>query len=80
MVYAQPGHYPFAYLRHGEGESILVVANPADRAAEVELSVEVLPASQELPEVLWGVVFGLTRHSGSWKIVLPGVSAGIYKF
>ena len=79
VVYAQPGRYPFAYLRRGGGESILVVVNPADRAVEVDLPADALPASQKVPEVLWGAVNGLTRLSDGWKIVLPGVSAGIYK-
>ena len=79
VVYAQPGRYPFAYLRQGAGESILVVVNPADRAVEIDLTADVLPPSPAYPEVLWGVANGLTRHSEGWKIALPGVSAGIYK-
>jgi len=79
VVYARPGRYPFAYLRQGEGESILVVVNPADRPVELELPADVLTATLETPRALWGVSDGLTRTAGGWRITLPGVSAGIYQ-
>jgi glycosidase len=79
VVYAQPGRYPFAFLRQGDGENILVVLNPAGRSVEVDLPVEALPASLETPHRLWGVEGGLARTTTGWKIALPGVSCGVYQ-
>jgi maltose alpha-D-glucosyltransferase/alpha-amylase len=79
VVYAQPMRYPFAYLRQGDGERIVVVINPADRAEEISLPADALPDGAEAPETLWGVEGGLTRTSEGWQITLPGVSAGVYR-
>jgi glycosidase len=79
VVYAKPGRYPFAFLRQDEGETILVVINPANRPVDVDLPVETLPASLAIPRVLWGVEDGLTRMTAGWKITLPGVSCGVYQ-
>lgn len=79
VVYAKPGRYPFAFLRQGDGENILVVLNPANRSAEVDLSVEALPASLKIPHKIWGIEGGLTRTGTGWKIALPGVSSGVYQ-
>ena len=56
-VYAEKNAYPFAYLRTGGGESILVLLNPADReervpfdcAGEVLFSVGGVPANGKIP-------------------------------
>lgn len=79
VVYARPGRYPFAYLRQGEGEQVLVVVNPADRAVEVDLPAEALTSSLEMPKVLWGGEGGLRRTAAGWKITLPAVQAGVYQ-
>lgn len=79
VVYAKPGRYPFAYLRQGDGESIVVVINPADRPVEVNLPVDALPAGLDTPSTAWGEPGGLTRTADGWKINLPGVSGGIYR-
>ena len=79
VVYAKPGRYPFAFLRQGGGESILVVLNPAIRSVEVDLPLDALPASLESPRRLWGVEGGLIRTTAGWKIALPGVSSGVYQ-
>jgi maltose alpha-D-glucosyltransferase/alpha-amylase len=79
VVYAQPMRYPFAYLRQGDGERIVVVINPADRAEEISLPADALPDGAEAPETLWGVEGGLTRTPEGWQITLPGVSAGVYR-
>jgi maltose alpha-D-glucosyltransferase/alpha-amylase len=79
VVYAQPGRYPFAYLRQGGGERLLVALNPANRSVEVDLPLEALPTSLEAPRLLWGVPDGLVRTPAGWKIVLPGVSSGVYQ-
>ena len=78
VVYARPGRYPFAYLRQGGGETILVVINPADRAVEVDVPADAVPAGLAVKQTLWGVENGLARSGDGWKISLPGVSAGIY--
>jgi glycosidase len=79
VVYAKPGRYPFAFLRQGDGENILVVLNPAGRSVEVDLPVEALHANLETPHRLWGVEGGLARTTAGWKIALPGVSSGVYQ-
>ncbi len=79
VVYAMAGHYPFAYLREGGGESILVVVNPAGRPVGVDLPASAIPANLSDPRTLWGVDGGLKHTLTGWKISLPGVSAGIYQ-
>ena len=79
VVYARPGRYPFAFLRQAGDERMVVVINPADRSMEVGLPADALSATQEVPDTIWGVEGGLTRTEEGWKIVLPGVSAGIYQ-
>jgi len=79
VVYARPGRYPFAFMRQGGGERIVVAINPADRPVEVDLPVDALSAIRELPETIWGVEGGLTRSDEGWQIALPGVSGGIYR-
>ncbi len=79
VVYAMPMRYPFAYLRQGGGEQVVVVLNPADRPVEVHLPAEALPAGSSSPTLLWGMEGGFTRTAQGWKITLPGVSGGIYQ-
>jgi maltose alpha-D-glucosyltransferase/alpha-amylase len=79
VVYAQPGRYPFAFLRQGGGETIFVALNPADRSVQADLSGDALAASLEAPRLLWGVEGGLARTTAGWKIALPGVSCGVYR-
>jgi maltose alpha-D-glucosyltransferase/alpha-amylase len=82
-LYAEPGRYPFVYLRRGEGETILVAVNPSERPVEVplpEIEGAALKASS-----LFGYENGLTRDEGAdgkpggWCLRLPGVSAGVYQ-
>lgn len=75
-LYAQPGQYPYAYLRQGGGESVVVALNPADRPVDVSLPADAI-AGKTLTS-LWGVDGGLTRTDEGWKISLPGVSGGMY--
>ena len=79
VVYAQPGHYPFAYLRQGGDERLVVIVNPAGRTVEVDLPAEALPADSTNPHPIWGLTSGLQRTDSGWKIVMTGVSAGIYQ-
>jgi hypothetical protein len=83
VVYAEPGRYPFAFLRQGGGERAVVAINPADRPVAVSLPADALPVDA-LPAnaaacTLWGVEGGLARTAAGWEIALPGVSAGIYQ-
>lgn len=75
VIYAEPGSYPFVYLRsHGE-ERLLVAVNPSSRPVEVPL-----PLSQAASlETLFGIQGGLRKESDHWIIRLPGVSGGVYK-
>lgn len=79
VVYAQPGRYPFVYLRQNGQERILVVINPAGRDVEVDLPAEMLESSLDNPVTLWGVEDGLKRNAAGWKIALPAVQAGVYQ-
>lgn len=79
VVYAQPGRYPFAYLRQGGGERILVVVNPAGKGVEIDLPAEVLESSQENIVTLWGLEGGLKRTAKGWRIALPAASTGVYQ-
>ncbi len=79
VVYAKPGRYPFAFLRRGGDEQIVVVINPADRPVQVRLPADALPPAKMAPDTLWGVEGGLERTAEGWTISLPGVSAGIYR-
>lgn len=79
VVYAKAGRYPFAYLRQGGGESVLVVVNPADRPVEVNLPTDALPANLSEPLTLWGIEGGLNHVKTGWQISLPGVSSGVYQ-
>jgi len=79
VVYARPGRYPFAFVRQGGGERIVVAINPADHPVEVGLPAGALSAKHEVPDTIWGIEGGLTRSDEGWQITLPGVSAGIYQ-
>jgi hypothetical protein len=79
VVYAQPGRYPFAYLRQGGGERILVAVNPAGRHVEVGLPFDALTSSLENPVTLWGEKGGLKRTGTGWQIALPAASTGVYR-
>jgi glycosidase len=77
VVYAQPGQYPFAFLRKSADERVLVVVNPADRAVEVTLRADQLASAA--PRLLWGAQNSLTRTAAGWNLSLPPVSAAIYQ-
>ena len=79
VLYAKPGRYPFVFLRYVDGERIVVAINPADRAVEVTLPADALSATKGVPVTIWGIEGGLTRTEEGWRIVLPGVGAGIYQ-
>ncbi|HTX92539.1 MAG TPA: alpha-amylase family glycosyl hydrolase [Anaerolineales bacterium] len=75
VVYAESGRLPFVFKRSQDGESILVAVNPAERPAEVLLPAGTLSGT---PQTLYGVVGALARQGEGWKLVLPGVSGGVY--
>jgi glycosidase len=75
-LYAEPGKYPFVYLRQGDGERIVVAVNPSERPVEVRLP-ENLEANGRV-ETLYGED-GLKKDAQGWKVSLPGVSAGVWK-
>ena len=76
-LYAEPGRYPFVYLRRGDGETVVVAVNPSDRPVEVSL-----PAIEEAgskPVLLYGHEHGLTPEDDGWCVRLPGISAGVWQ-
>ncbi len=79
VVHAQPGRYPFIYLRQGGDERILVAVNPSDHPVEVDIPGERLASGLEEPVRLWGVENGLRRTEQGWKLSLPAVRTGVYQ-
>lgn len=79
VVYARPGRYPFAYLRQGSGETMVIVVNPAGHAVEVSLPADGPLQGFDAASTVWGIEGGLIRTSEGWKISLPGASGGIYQ-
>lgn len=77
-LFAQPGRYPFVFLREGGGERIVVAINPADRAVEVRLPAGALPAGSAV-KTLWGLEGGLSKAPDGWTVSLPGASGGVYQ-
>lgn len=75
LVYAHPGLYPLIYLRSDEKESFLIVINPSAEAKEA-----LIPAyTKKSTKTIYGPVGILNIEKDSWKIKIPGVSAGIYQ-
>lgn len=70
FVYAEKDMYPFAYIRSGGGERILVIINPADR--EVSFGWE-----QEIKKVIYNFGGEISIEQG--MAVVPACSVGFYK-
>jgi maltose alpha-D-glucosyltransferase/alpha-amylase len=73
-VYAQPNKYPFAFIRVGGGEKLLVIINPSATEATAEIN-GTLKASRKLikgTEVKW------TEASGKTSITIGSESYAIY--
>jgi glycosidase len=79
VVYAQPGRYPFVYLRQSGQERILVAVNPSGQSVEVDLPGELISSSTIKPLALWGVKDSLTQTPNGWRLSLPGVGSGVYQ-
>jgi maltose alpha-D-glucosyltransferase / alpha-amylase len=77
VLYAQAMRYPFAFLRQGGGETIVVALNPADRAVTVDLPADAIPAGPV--KTLWGAQGSLAQTESGWALKLAGVSGGIYQ-
>lgn len=70
FVYAEKNAYPFAYLRTGGGEKILVIINPADR--------EVSFVCRYVPKQSIYSLGGEVSVTGD-RITVPACSAGFYE-
>ncbi len=76
-LYAEGGRYPFVYLRQGKGENIIIAVNPADRPVEVRIPA--VDGAFGPIEPLYGLEDGLKPDGNGWKVILPGISAGVWK-
>lgn len=70
FLYAEKNSYPLAFLRSEADEKILVIINPADRAAEFECGLTSV-------EALYS--FGGEISAKDGKITAPPTSAGYYR-
>lgn len=70
FVYAEKNSYPFAYLRRGEREKILVILNPANRDESFE-------CGYDLKKKIYG--FGGEIFVEGGKVVIPACSVGFYE-
>ncbi len=75
-LFAEPGRYPFVYLRRADGELVLVAVNPSDRPVNV-LVPEIEGAGKQA-SCLYGSESMLVWEENNWRVRLPGVSAGVY--
>ena len=70
FVYAQKNSYPFAYVRTGGGEKILVIVNPANRE-------ESFACSYVIKKTIYG--FGGNISIVDGRAMVPPCSAGFYE-
>lgn len=73
-VYAQPGEYPYVFMRALDGEQVLVVINPS--AEEASATIKGAPAGKL--KLLMGTDANVKSKGGSTTIKIPGRSFAIY--
>jgi maltose alpha-D-glucosyltransferase/alpha-amylase len=74
-VFAEPGRYPFVYLRERRGERFLVALNPPRRPVAVRLDAAAL--GEMRPELARGVA--VSSRAGRSRISMAGASYGIFR-
>jgi maltose alpha-D-glucosyltransferase/alpha-amylase len=74
-VFAEPGRYPFVYLRERRGERFLVALNPPRRP--VAVTVDTAALGEMRCELARGVA--VSSRSGRSRISMAGASYGIFR-
>jgi maltose alpha-D-glucosyltransferase/alpha-amylase len=74
-LFAEPGKYPFVYLRQSGRERFLVALNPPKRP--VAVTVDAPGLAEARPELGRGVK--LSARGGRWRVTMDGVSYGIFR-
>jgi maltose alpha-D-glucosyltransferase/alpha-amylase len=74
-LYAEPGRYPFVYLRQQRRERFLVALNPPKRPVSVRIDAAGLGEMRQ--ELGRGVK--ISKRGGCCEISMSGVSYGIFK-
>jgi maltose alpha-D-glucosyltransferase/alpha-amylase len=75
-LYAKENTYPFVYARTGGGETLLMIFNPAARAASAEFS---FPAGYQKLKLLAGKEIHTTKAGQTLKIEVPSQTYAIYQ-
>jgi maltose alpha-D-glucosyltransferase/alpha-amylase len=75
-LYAEKGAYPFVYSRAGGGETLLLVFNPAARAASAEFE---FPAGFRTLKLLAGKEIQVTKGERTVRIEIPGQTYAVYR-
>jgi len=75
-LYAEKDAYPFVYSRAGGGQSLLMIFNPAARAAAAEFD---FPAGYRTLKLLAGKDVRVTKGERKVKIEVPGQTYAIYR-
>jgi maltose alpha-D-glucosyltransferase/alpha-amylase len=75
-LYAKENTYPFVYARAGGGETLLVILNPAAKAASAEFS---LPVECRELKLMAGKEIHTTKEGPMLKIEVPGQTYAIYQ-
>ncbi len=74
-VFAEPGKYPFVYLRQRRGERFLVALNPARKP--VTVSIDAAGLGEMRSELGRGAT--ISTRGGRCRISMAGVSYGIFR-
>jgi maltose alpha-D-glucosyltransferase/alpha-amylase len=74
-LFAEPGRYPFVYLRERRRERFLVALNPPRKP--VTVSIDAAGLGEVLPEIARGVK--VSTRGGRCKISMAGTTYGIFR-
>ena len=75
-LYAKENTYPFVYARANGKDVILVILNPADKAASAEFQINVPYNKLQL---LAGKEIRINKKGKSLSIEVPGTTYAVYK-
>jgi len=76
VVFAKKNTYPFIYIRQSGKNAVLVCLNPKDKAVSVEF---ILPINADLTPALVQNMELKKLPNGKYKVIMKGVSFGVYQ-